>query len=291
VRAVARSHAPRCARHGESRTHPRTRTRPATARVGARSLRHCELLRWQIRLCECDCDCRAECDGANAQPSRRYGRSPLNLAAQRMACTAWPHAPCLRRVCAVFAPRICATCHTARCCAECLAAFEIGGTNSNDCPQNYSPLETEAACKSLAAIAGVSMDVNSQEYSFYPARCFRHTVSGKFHWNTHESGASNSFAQPLCAGAPARPAPPPECVGDWYRVHASLCGSRVLTTQLAIGYSVLAQYLALCDQAVLAYLVLRMYSGTRYPGGTRVLIAQAAPGYVAFWQGCQERAI
>jgi hypothetical protein len=92
---------------------------------------------------------------------------------------------------------------------ECRAAFEIGGANSNGCPANYSRLETEAACKSLAAIAGATYD-RSDNYEYYPAGCFWHTVSRKFYWNTHESGASNSFAQPLCAGAPARPAPPPQ---------------------------------------------------------------------------------
>jgi hypothetical protein len=95
---------------------------------------------------------------------------------------------------------------------EFRAAFAIGGANSDGCPENYSLLETEAACESLAAIAGASladiaganmyMYAGSEEASYYPAGCFRHTVSGKFYWNTHESGANNSFAQPVCAGAP-----------------------------------------------------------------------------------------
>ncbi len=63
----------------------------------------------------------------------------------------------------------------------------------------------------MAAIAGASLGIvstdmysGSDEYSYeyYPIGCFRHTVSGKFYWNTHGSGASNLFAQPLCAGAP-----------------------------------------------------------------------------------------
>ena len=92
----------------------------------------------------------------------------------------------------------------ARLCVECRAAFEIGGTNSNGCPANYSRLETEAACKSLAAIASTKYETRG-DYKYYPAGCFWHTVSRKFYWNTHGSGASNSFAQPLCAGAPAMP--------------------------------------------------------------------------------------
>ena len=91
------------------------------------------------------------------------------------------------------------------------AAFAIGGTDSAGCPRNSFRLETEAACESLAAIAGSSlgaiagadMYAGRDEYSYYPAGCFRHTVTGKFYWNKNESGANNSFAQPLCAGAPA----------------------------------------------------------------------------------------
>jgi hypothetical protein len=90
-------------------------------------------------------------------------------------------------------------------CVELRAAFAIGGTNSDSCPQNYSRLKTEAVCVSLAAIAGASMYAGSEDYSYYPAGCFRHTISGKFYWNTHDRGANSSFAQPLCAGAPHAP--------------------------------------------------------------------------------------
>ena len=68
-------------------------------------------------------------------------------------------------------------------------------------------LKTEDACKSLAAIAGQEYDVVHdvmEECSYYPAGCFRHTVTGKFYWNPHGVGANNSFAQPLCAGTPHR---------------------------------------------------------------------------------------
>jgi hypothetical protein len=116
-----------------------------------------------------------------------------------MARTVWQHVLC----CAYLQ-------HAARCCAELCAAFTNSGTNSNGCPQNYFRLETEEACISLAAIAGEDLFDRSDNYEYYPARCFWHTVSRKFYWNKHGSGASNSFAQPLCAGAPARPAPPPQ---------------------------------------------------------------------------------
>ena len=120
-----------------------------------------------------------------------------------MARTALPRALCC-------APRLCAKpWAAARWCVELCAAFEIGSTNTKDCAPIYSRLTTEEACKSLADIAGASLAIvstdmydGSAEYSYYPAGCFRHTVSGKFYWNTHGSGASNLFVQPLCAGAP-----------------------------------------------------------------------------------------
>jgi hypothetical protein len=116
-------------------------------------------------------------------PTRRYPRSALPTVRPLQSI---PHD--LRR-----------DCPTAW---ELRAAFAIGGTDSESCPQNYSRLKTEAACASLAAIAGASMYAGSDEYyAYYPAGCFRHTISGKFYWNPHDRGANNSFAQPLCAGA------------------------------------------------------------------------------------------
>ena len=108
------------------------------------------------------------------------------------------HVRCAARICAAM-PKA-----AARWSLECHAAFQIGGTNSNGCPANYSRLETEAACKSLAAIASGTYETRG-DYKYYPAGCFWHTVSRKFYLNTHGSGASSSFAQPLCAGAPAPP--------------------------------------------------------------------------------------
>jgi hypothetical protein len=166
---------------------------------------------------------------------------------------------------------------------ELCAAFEVGSTNSNGCPATYSGLATEAACKSLAAIASATYETRGN-YTYYPAGCFWHTVSRKFYWNTHGSGASNSFAQPLCAGAPARLAPPPcvppECVGKWLLVNASSLsyGTRVLGTQAVtrvlgnravLGYSQFSRQLGTQEQAVLGWAVL---------SGTWVLTTQAVPG-------------
>jgi hypothetical protein len=87
------------------------------------------------------------------------------------------------------------------------AAFTIGGTSSTGCPPQYDGLQDEVACESLAAIAGAVNDDGTltpkrEEYPFYPAGCFRHTITSRFYWNTHSVGRNNAFAQPLCAGAP-----------------------------------------------------------------------------------------
>ncbi len=207
----------RCRRHRHA--HARPYLRLAAAHVGRRV----------------NAICRVQRDGAHAQPSRRYGRcmahGPHGL----------PHAHRLPHAQGIGAWELC-------------AAFAIGGTNSDNCAQNYSRLKTEEACASLGAIAGVSTYAGSDEYSYYPVGCFRHTISGKFYWNTHDRGANNSFAQPLCAGAPHRR----------HMRHACRCKVQV------IGYAHMPHHV------VLNHSVLRRCLGTHYPGGTRVLGAQPA---------------
>ncbi len=128
---------------------------------------------------------------------------------------------------------------------EFRAAFAIGGKNGDGCPQSYSRLKTEAACHNLAAIAGANLYAGSEEYSYYPAGCFRHTVNGNFYWNTHADGANNSFAQPLCAGAPpARTARHARCR------NAKVSGCACMPHHMVLGYS-----------------AIRRYSGTQYSGG------------------------
>ena len=168
-------------------------------------------------------------------------------------------------------------------CVELRAAFTIGGTDGDGCPPSYSRLTTEAACLSLAAIAGASMYGGSDEYSYYPAGCFRHTVSGKFYWNTHGSGASSSFAQPLCAGAPATPpCAPNECFSNLLLVHASSSssyGSLVYSIlRWLLGYSAVGQYSRTHSSVWNGVLGNRPRSAGQYSGGTRVLTTQAVPG-------------
>ena len=109
----------------------------------------------------------------------------------------------------------------------------------------------------MAAIAGEDVYAGSENYSYYPAGCFRHTVSGKFYWNTHSVGANNSFAQPLCAGAPPARTAAVLASGlsvrsKWVRARASSYGTRVLS-----------------DQVTLEYSTYQRYSGTQDMGGTQ----------------------
>ncbi len=152
----------------------------------------------------------------------------------------------------------------------------IGGTNSDGCPSTFFRIETEAACETLAAIAGANMYAGSEEYSYYPIGCFWHTVSGKVYWNTHVSGASNSFAKPLCAGPPhahtaaLRAAGMRTSVAVPTRLIISYSGTqgsgetRVLSNRVVLGFSVLRRYSGgtpvISTQAVLRYSVLRQYS-------------------------------
>jgi hypothetical protein len=188
--------------------------------------------------------------------------------------------------------QLCTQCHPRgrhdlpRACAVlCCAAFKISGTNSNDCLPvagslpPYSRLMTEAACRSLAAIAAIADEdvyAGSENYSYYPAGCFRHTVSGKFYWNTHESGANNSFAQPLCAGAPhARTDAKLDsglrreqvvvraCLVIWYSGTQGSFTTRVFRHQAVLGYSVI--------WAVLSYLVVLGYSVLRKTSSTQAI--------------------
>jgi hypothetical protein len=116
---------------------------------------------------------------------------------------AWSARPCHMRCAALLGamPKAAAPWREELC-----AAFQIGGTNSNGCSADYSRLETEEACESLAAIGSAKYETSS-DYTYYPAGCFWHTVTRKFYWNRNMDGKNNSFAQPLCAGALHRPAP------------------------------------------------------------------------------------
>ena len=85
------------------------------------------------------------------------------------------------------------------------AAFD-GLLGSKACPQGFFPVQTDAACQSLAAIGGKSYG-GSVIVATLPPGCFWLTVSGGVYLNTHATGAAHPNAQPLCAGARRRAQP------------------------------------------------------------------------------------
>ncbi len=82
----------------------------------------------------------------------------------------------------------------------CGAVFALGGASSAACPASYGRLDTADACASAAAVAGKAFG-GSGAYSYYPAGCFWHTITGSVYYNARATGAANYYAQPLCAGA------------------------------------------------------------------------------------------
>jgi hypothetical protein len=88
-----------------------------------------------------------------------------------------------------------------------LCAAFVGALNSRTCPQGYSQVTTDAACKSLAAIGGKSYG-GSVNAATLPPGCFWLNVGGGVYLNTHATGAAHPNAQQLCAGAPPSRAQP-----------------------------------------------------------------------------------
>ena len=76
---------------------------------------------------------------------------------------------------------------------ELCAAFEIGGPSSNGCPANYSRLETEAACKSAAAIAGKTINEASRTNNKLPVNRPKTAIKSKFFGVAEYSSSKNSI--------------------------------------------------------------------------------------------------
>jgi hypothetical protein len=93
------------------------------------------------------------------------------------------------------------------------AAF-VGTLTGKTCLLGYSQVKAEAACQSLAAIAGKSYG-GSVNLTSFPPDCFWFNVDGGVYLNTYATGAAHPNAQQLCAGgAPAPPShaqPRPRC--------------------------------------------------------------------------------
>ena len=96
-------------------------------------------------------------------------------------------------------------------CAHLCAVF-VGTFNSKTCPQSYSSVQTDVACKSLAAIGSKSYG-GSVNVTTLPPGCLWLTVDAGaaidgavgVYLNTHSIGAAHIKAQQLCVRGTAAP--------------------------------------------------------------------------------------
>ena len=88
---------------------------------------------------------------------------------------------------------------------SCAGAYVSGASGSNACPAGSARIETEAACRTAAAAAGMTFGVVVTDYSS-PRGCYYSTGFNAAYFNAHAVGGGNSYYQPLCAavttGAP-----------------------------------------------------------------------------------------
>jgi hypothetical protein len=89
---------------------------------------------------------------------------------------------------------------------RCCAAFALGNTSSKACPAGYVRLNTNAdACKGAAAVAGRTF-FGGVTVSYYPFGCYWHTFNDKVYFNNYAGTIeAETYAQPLCTGAPTMP--------------------------------------------------------------------------------------
>ncbi len=104
------------------------------------------------------------------------------------------------------------------------AAFALGNTSSILCPMNYRRLDEEKECESAAGIGG-KVYGEHRAYSYYPAGCFWHTITGSVYFNADPDGVPNYYAKPLCAGAAG--------ILRGVRIHVC-CGRRTSTEEACL---------------------------------------------------------
>ena len=86
---------------------------------------------------------------------------------------------------------------------SCAGAYLSGAAGSNACPAGSVRIEAEAACRTAAAAAGKTVDLDFLEtYATYPRGCYYDTDSWAF-FNPHPVGAGNSYYRLLCAALAA----------------------------------------------------------------------------------------
>ena len=90
---------------------------------------------------------------------------------------------------------------------SCAGTYVSGAVNSNACPAGSVRIETEVACRTAAAAAGMTFGSTSVEAD-YPRGCY-YSTSNRAWFNPHAVGAGRSGFQLLCAavttGVPLTP--------------------------------------------------------------------------------------
>ncbi len=90
---------------------------------------------------------------------------------------------------------------------SCAGAYVSGAAGSNACPAGYFRIETEAACQTAAAAAGMTVPSDFVgTWSYYPRGCYHWTRSNYAYFNTHAVGAG-FFLRLLCAATANAGAP------------------------------------------------------------------------------------
>ena len=84
------------------------------------------------------------------------------------------------------------------------AAFALGDAISKACPPGFFRLDNAGACE-IAATAANRTYAGVKALSYYPFGCYWHTFTDKVYFNGYTGTIeAETYAQPLCAGAPAR---------------------------------------------------------------------------------------
>jgi hypothetical protein len=83
---------------------------------------------------------------------------------------------------------------------SCAGAYVSGADGSNECPAGSVRIETEAACRTAAAAAGKTVDLDfRQTDSASPRGCYYHTGNNDAYFNPHAVGRGCSSYKLLCA--------------------------------------------------------------------------------------------
>jgi hypothetical protein len=82
-----------------------------------------------------------------------------------------------------------------------LGAFELGKTDTADCPTGTTKMTSAAACELAALVAARPYD-GSGTAAYLPTGCVWLIGGGSFYFNSDAKNARRLAVQPVCAGVP-----------------------------------------------------------------------------------------